>query len=504
MGKWNVGKKPYAVVFAILFIFCSKSIVYAATAGSLLQMAVDDEKVVSHVACDNKIDSADVQIAQYPCEQVTVVPPEDILIHTVILLDNSLSISEDNRGKIKDILRQYVQEISENETVSLATFGEEINFLAQKSQDVEEMTRLIDAIEFQDQDTYLTDYLFQVLEEIEKDPEYTRFIVISDGVDNKAIGITKEELIAKLKETSRQINTIGHIYGDNASQLKNMFALSRATAGDEFLIEDVEDVSTIAEKVHDCSDIFCVKANIPQNLMDGADRHILLNIHTGGGDIEVTGEIAMPFTVIEKEPEKEGDPTPKPTLEPTPKPTPVPEPTPEVVPEEKPTGSRGRTMIGVVLLAAALCVLILYQRKRSNKKERPEIQKALAQDNSVAQKVVAENSLTEEETMILDGRYLLVLRDRSKPERIFRYPLDGHVIVGRNIDMVQIPIDYNLTVSGQHCEFYSRNNRFFIRDMNSVNHTYIEGKMITGESEIVSGSIVRLGEVEFCVEIMPI
>ncbi len=504
MGKREVRKKRYAVIFAILFIFCGKGIVYAAATGSLLQMVIEDEKVALYVACDGGINSAEVQIAQYPCEQVSVILPEDIRIHTIILLDNSLSISEDNRGKIKDILRQYVQGMLKNEMVSLATFGENINFLARKSQNAEEITQCIDAIEFQDQDTYLTDYLFQTLEEIEKDAEYTRFIVISDGVDNKAIGITKEELLIKLKETSRQVNTIGHIYGDNASELKNMFALSRATNGDEFLIEDVEDVSTIVEKIHDCSNIFCVKANIPQNLMDGADRHVLLNIHTSEGDAEVTGEIAMPFTVIEQEPEVEAEPTPKPTLEPTPKPTPIPELTPEIVSEEKHTDSRGHIIVGAILLVTATCILIFYQKKRNHKIKQSDKQEVLVRDKSVEQKVIAENIATQEETMILDGRYLLVLRDRAKPERIFRYPLDGHVVVGRNIDMVQIPIDYNLTVSGQHCEFYSRNNRFFIRDMNSVNHTYVEGKMIIGESEIVSGSIVKLGEVEFCVEIMPI
>lgn len=82
--------------------------------------------------------------------------------------------------------------------------------------------------------------------------------------------------------------------------------------------------------------------------------------------------------------------------------------------------------------------------------------------------------------------------------------MDGHVIVGRNIDMVQIPVDYDQTVSGQHCEFYIKNNRFFIRDMNSVNHTYLENTLITSEREIISGSIVRLGAVEFSVEFMPI
>lgn len=48
----------------------------------------------------------------------------------------------------------------------------------------------------------------------------------------------------------------------------------------------------------------------------------------------------------------------------------------------------------------------------------------------------------------------MILRDMSEPERIFRYPMDERVVVGRNVDMVQIAIDYNLTISGRHCEFY--------------------------------------------------
>lgn len=108
-------------------------------------MVIDDEKVVSYVECDGAIDSVDVQIAQYPCEQVIVALPEDIL-------------------------RQYVQEMQKNEMVSLATFGKDINFLVRRSQDAEEIVQIIDAIDFQDQDTHLTDYLFQTLEEIEKNP----------------------------------------------------------------------------------------------------------------------------------------------------------------------------------------------------------------------------------------------------------------------------------------------------------------------------------------------
>ena len=269
--------------------------VCAAPAGSLLQILTDAQEIVSYIECDGAVTSADAQVAQYPCESVEVGGPESIRVHTVILLDNSLSVTEDNRKRIREILRRYVGNLPENEVVSLATFGEDLQFLAEKSGDEDELTGWIDAIEFHDQDTYLTDFLYQALEKIEKDPEYTRFIVISDGVDNKAIGITKEELTDKLKETSRPVYTIGHKYGENSDQLKNMFALSRITNGKEQLIEDFEDTAQIADEIHDFSNVYSLRMDIPQEVMDGAGKSVLLNIHGRAGDLELTGEVSMPF-----------------------------------------------------------------------------------------------------------------------------------------------------------------------------------------------------------------
>lgn len=505
--------KLFVILFAAVLGLGSGK-VYAAE-GSFLQILVKDNEVLSYIECSGSIQSADAQVAQYPCENVEITVPGDISVHTVILLDNSLSISEKNRENIKNILRQYMQEIPENEVVSLAVFGEDMQFLAEKSQDGEEMLKLVDEMEFNNQDTYLTDYLFQALEKIQNDQEYTRFIVISDGVDNKAIGITKEELSEKLKEVPRTVCTIGHIYKDNSEELKNMFALSRMTNGKEYLIEDFDDISLLAEEIHDFSDIYAVKMEIPQNVMDGDSRHILLNIHTDEGDISITGETDMPFTLIEPEPEKEEEPEPEP--EPEPIPEPEPEPVPEPVPqpaeetEKGKTGGIGIEKIAGASIAVAAIVLLIFQKRRKGSEQGSEKKKKNAKKKKetipvmlVTQEPSRGNGQEENVTTILGGRYLLTLRDRENPERIFRYPMDRHVIVGRNIDMVQIVIDYNLTVSGQHCEFYIRNNRFFVRDMNSANHTYLDGRMIQGESEIASGNIVRLGEVEFSIEIMPI
>lgn len=522
----------WTLTMAVFLAFFNMGQAYAAAEGKLLQILPEGKDIVAYIECKSRAESAEAQVSQYPCGKTELIMPEEIAVHTVILVDNSLSVSEENRENMKNILRQYVQELPEQEAVSLAVFGEELKFLAEKSKDAGVMLPLIDGLEFQNQDTYLTDFLFQAVEQIEKDTEYTRFIVISDGVDNKSIGITKEELTAKLKETSRPIYAIGHVYKENSAELKNMFALSRLTGGREFLMEDYENVLMIAEEIHDFSDIYSVRAEIPEEAMDGENRHVLLKLHTEEGDMEVTGEVSMPFTLAEPEPvpadEPEAEPEPEfepeaqPESEPEPEAQPEPELKPESLPEpvlgflpapeeKKPAGIGAEKIAGLAALIIAADVYILYKKRRKTVSAKETGKKKgispILPANPVSAQSVPAASAPEsggDVTEILDSRYLLVLRDRANPERIFRYPMDSPVVVGRNIDLVQIPVDYNLTVSGRHCEFSMRNNRFFLRDLESVNHTFLDGIMIEEEREIVSGNVVRMGEVEFHVEIMPI
>ncbi len=503
-GIWRKLKKRVAVLTAV-FVFGCVGRTYAAEECRLMQISIEEHKLISYVECGGKVEGAEAQVAQSACENVEVIRPEDISVHTIILLDNSLSVSESNRENIKSILKQYFQEIQKNETISFAVFGEELLFLIEKSQNMDEMLQVIEKLEFHDQNTYLTDYLYEVLDKIEKDCQYTRLIIISDGVDNREVGITKDELMSRLGEISRPVYTIGHIYKDNSDELKNMFALSRVTGGQEFLIEDYEDLNQISAEIHNLTNIYLVKTDIPQNVMDGGKKNILLRVHTESGDAEVTGAVSMPFALVEDEPvledKKESETIPEPTPEPEPiqetepeqevEQKPIPEPIPVQEPES--TGVETSKIIGIIVAVAAAIVLVVYQKKSKQKKKQLEANVSMPQKEP-----------EEDVTEILDGRYLLVLRDRDNLERIFRYPLDNHVIVGRNTDMVQIAIDYNLTVSGQHCEFYMKKHRFFIQDMNSANHTYLDGKIVTGETEIISGSTIRLGEVEFSVEIMPI
>jgi CheY-like chemotaxis protein len=58
------------------------------------------------------------------------------------------------------------------------------------------------------------------------------------------------------------------------------------------------------------------------------------------------------------------------------------------------------------------------------------------------------------------------------------------------------------SISSQHCEVQLRGNELVVRDLRSTNGTFIGGKMIT-EAVLQGSQILRLGQVEFRLEISP-
>ncbi len=56
------------------------------------------------------------------------------------------------------------------------------------------------------------------------------------------------------------------------------------------------------------------------------------------------------------------------------------------------------------------------------------------------------------------------------------------------------------SVSSHHCEILLMGTEVVVRDLNSTNGTFINGKQVHGEAPIPSGQILRLGQVEIRVE----
>lgn len=107
----------------------------------------------------------------------------------------------------------------------------------------------------------------------------------------------------------------------------------------------------------------------------------------------------------------------------------------------------------------------------------------------------------DDSTQIMTQEYVLCLSDKMDPEKTFRIPLRGTVIIGRRAGEANLVIDYDKSVSGRHCQVREADGRVFVEDMQSANGTMVDGKRILSETEIVSGSTLTLGRVELRVDI---
>ena len=71
--------------------------------------------------------------------------------------------------------------------------------------------------------------------------------------------------------------------------------------------------------------------------------------------------------------------------------------------------------------------------------------------------------------------------------------------VGRVEDNAfQIP---EASVSSHHCEIIQRGDDFYVRDLNSTNGTFVNGKQVTTEALLRPGGVFRLGTVDLRLEV---
>jgi hypothetical protein len=97
--------------------------------------------------------------------------------------------------------------------------------------------------------------------------------------------------------------------------------------------------------------------------------------------------------------------------------------------------------------------------------------------------------------------YQLVLTDVNSPSRSFHVPLNNLVTIGRRADMCNIVLDYDKSVSGRHCEISARGGKFYVKDLQSKNGTFINNSKVLSETEIFSGNMLRIGRLDMKFEV---
>lgn len=508
------------IVVIVLFIFGREVIAEEST--TIASTVVADGIIYVYIrGIDNLQAGSTVQIGTTVCPTENLSAGKqtdlDIPMRTLLLVDNSYSISKKKRQEIQDIMTGLIDQALPNEQFKIGTFSDEAIYLCNYTEDRDTAYSCIDNIEYQNQNTYFSDVLYHILTELKSEnaASFTRVILISDGADDNEIGYTNDEVRILVGESGVPVYTIGTLGKNNQSDLETMFAFSRASNAAYYLLDGNTSVEDVLLGLAADQSNLCVRIKPSTELMDGGNKKILLKLQTESGMVELTTSAEMPFASndLQLESQKDsGAQEPDAVQKETVPAKSLPTIGNGISAEEeidtkadKKQSSKGYVILIVIIGSVVACgilvaITITMILRRRKKASAPVL--SMPEHMQEAHNDSAEES--EYTIALLDvepdrKKFYLILRSLDNPAIIYKQPIKDVVHIGRkNADIV---ID-DRYVSARHCDIILRGELLYIKDVGSSNGTFYENIPVHDELPIVSGGTIRIGRSNFRVELI--
>lgn len=489
-SKCRIAIYNFIVIFITCILLGNHSL--AEEAARIMEICTEETSLSIYVK--NMPNNADisVEIGTTVCGQVICQSIEDTEFETIILIDNSLSIPRKNREQITELLNGIVDGKGTNEKIAIGVFSSDITLLADYTYDKEVLKEAIGNISYQDQETYITDMLYKLLQndfESKTKSVYRRIIVIGDGIDNDSIGYTSEELNRLIEECRYPVYAIGCETKNNMKPLENFFAMARLSGADYYLLDSDETIASIQNDLNADKYITKISVNPPAEMLDGSVRSVKVDL----GYQSVSQEARMPqqarteetLEVIESTDLAETVETE--SIEET-------ETTQEQTQQEEDKTAQRKFIIGIIafwIIVLILIIVVIFIRKSKNKrlKEKNKVEYIKSQREKEL-KAILDNQQISAETGNVG---YIVLTDIEHTEKSYRVAVNRQIIVGRSHDKCQIVIDYDPWVSSRHCEIYAMGGKLLLRDLQSSNGTFVNGTRIFSDVELTQGCIITIG-----------
>nr|WP_288827939.1 FHA domain-containing protein [uncultured Clostridium sp.] len=510
MGKDNVRRIRRLILVLVLLMTMP---VQAANAGTVVESVTKDEEICLYVrGINGDIQNVSYQIGTKSCEGITASRLTDLEIpmQTLVMWDNSLSISRENRTKIQGILIGLVTDPMEQEQFCFAGIGEELSFMSAFTDDYAVLRTMVESTAYEDKDAYIIDNVYEAVNFLNSQAgnAYKRIILISDGMDNRILGYTKEELYDQLGKTNYPIYVLGSRNKEHAEELQNLFELSRRTLGIPYVLDEINDIGTILQDMASDRNLVCVTAAVPAKLRDGGTYNSQLTVQTTAGEYKTDASVKMPFGQEELGTEL------KTTAEETTEAEKEPEP--ETLPESEPSNYLLNVMkaywyviVGVAALFIAMGVVLFLKVGRKTPefeiyggpdKGQEPIANGIQETEYIGIDHQPEENSEETELMFSEKPAILLLTDCENSTKEFQGNLQNPILIGRS-SACNIVISYEKSVSGKHCRIVNENRRYYVIDEGSSNGTKVDGKRIAGKEEIYSGTVLGLGRLSMKVTI---
>lgn len=426
---------------------------------------------------------------------------------TLILIDNSENLTSLNKDIIKQTVK-YMLENSPNEMkMAVAQIGTDgyIKYLSDYDDTSQTKINSIDNISFLTPPVSAMDIVADVILEWKNHDLANRDIIVFSSADVNNMSVyTLEELILELESLNYPVYTVGCIQDDNVTKLKTLASISRVSDGIIVYTDEGSDASVekqITEKIFNAMN---EKRSREESKTEISDNY---NNDTNGlhnnKNIQVENnydEIINDNSHIIYENNKSAD-------------------------------YKEFILVGIVVFFMFFVIVIIYKIVKKDKQhslhknrdynvnhknnrnfEEPGPEKLfnLYEETETETRNLIENSYFDNEIDEDSGTRILyqsregidiTLEDRADPTKYFRANIKDRAIIGRSKKLCDIPVSYDDSVSGKHCELFLRGDSLYVRDLSSSNGTMVNQQKVYQDIRINNGDVLRLGQLSFIVTV---
>ena len=447
----------------------------------------------------------------------------DINAQTLVLIDNSLSVSKVNREITKLTLKYLFTHSPEGRAYCFAPFAHELDYAESYTTDYIGLEDMAGRLEYTDKDVSITDTLTGILEKWQEgDYACRNILIITDGKQEAPIRYRDEELYYMLNNTSYPVYALLLEQEENDNARMDLSAICRISGGRLFSTEfegsEAEVERQLSEQILAEMEAY-EKANwavyeetedtlTSDDTDDGisGDENKDSDENEGSAEEELITESIMNDEAL-------SDPYDEEII--------YREETKDIFSDPLSMGIIG----GSLFLAICACFLswcFVIRRKKKNRDEEEALRRRIEEkmneqmakaeaaggyrdagdlgtdkDCRTVSLVRRQESLkSENATRLLNdemGSVNLSFEDASDPSKYIRRTLSGRMRLGRSASLCDLVFDYDDSVSAAHCEITQSEGGVFVRDLNSSNGTYINGQKIYSLSELKDGDMLKLG-----------
>lgn len=405
---------------------------------------------------------------------------ESATIYTTILVDTSKSIPKAARKCVIEFVQAKIKDISPNEKLRIVAFGSENKVLQDFTHDRYDLSNSVDAIEFNSSQSMIYDAIYQTIPQFDNADElrFSHTLVITDGADKAAQGITKEELYMRLRDESYPITSVRVAKEQTDSVSKTLSALSRISGGNYIELYPEADYSSLLSQI-DIGNYVWASADVEAELLDGSTRQVDISdgVHSYSCDMKMS--VAENNSIAS-------------TIEPTAESLHI-----DSEPWIKSISLETVLIVAMIIVIICATIVIIV----SLVKGRDKNSSGTANEPSAPERRVTPNA---DETEFYSGneqypeRYTIKLSSRNNASLSWTIDVVKEIVIGRGEDCT-IKIQDG-TVSHRQCEIAVHEQGLVLTNLSRSNVTKLNGYPVGTGALISPGDIIKMGRATLSVD----